>query len=672
LDINTGGASSSDWMIIGSYSNAGGTNKPIIDGTTNCITLDTSGLEYIRIENLRCTDTSSGIIALNQGGTTDIHLLNIDADNSTTNGIIARRIDGYTIENCHVRDVGLGGQVGAGILVYGADGVAQANQIKNTKALNCTVRNAFSDGFVYHASDVAPLTPIGENHYIFNCSSYDCENEQGFDVTAGDNIVMRDCYSEGNYQGAANFKTNNHLFVINFTSFDERRYGVGYSVPFYPYTFGNSTIRNSVFHDFGFKWGMPLDLSRNLRLTNNLFIATDIGVDEFIQSTNSDNRNLLAKNNIFTATVETTDARAVHLISLSTIDSYFFNNCWWDTSGDHYHWRVGSNLNWAQWSAEARVTDDIYENPDITNIAGKDYTLQSVSPCIDTGVNVTQTNGAGSSSTTLIVDDAQWFHDGFGLTDGDTIRVGGSTVTVTDVNYDTDTLTITPAISWSDGEGVHFPYNGAAPDMGAREYGDPSYTDTIRTDGIDYFTWMGANTTASTVDDLIDNFDLAAENISIWDGSISWTTGNWLWSPWTGTGGGTDWTVNTFDVIRTYLTTDEGDITITMTSNPDIDYSKYIPERTVTLTYTGYEKGLGYNFTGYTAIASTTLSDIVDMTNLVAGEAVMWWNDTDADAFKWEPWIVNFMTSDFDHSITPRCVISTKIGANRQIDIGSI
>jgi hypothetical protein len=111
--------------------------------------------------------------------------------------------------------------------------------------------------------------------------------------------------------------------------------------------------------------------------------------------------------------------------------------------------------------------------PVFTNAPARDFSLVPGSLGIDAGTALTTTVGSGIASTTLTVADAGFFHDGYGFgasLPGDTIKVGTQPlVTVTNVDYATNTLTVTPAISWSSGQGVSLPYNGSAPDMGAAE-----------------------------------------------------------------------------------------------------------------------------------------------------------------------------------------------------------
>lgn len=110
-------------------------------------------------------------------------------------------------------------------------------------------------------------------------------------------------------------------------------------------------------------------------------------------------------------------------------------------------------------------------DPKFTNISGNDITLQSDSPCIDAGDFLTKTTGSGTG-TVIPVEDARYFHDGYGIAgvSGDTIKIGSNTATVTDIDYGANTITINKSISWNNGDGVSYSYSGSAPDIGAYEY----------------------------------------------------------------------------------------------------------------------------------------------------------------------------------------------------------
>ena len=112
-----------------------------------------------------------------------------------------------------------------------------------------------------------------------------------------------------------------------------------------------------------------------------------------------------------------------------------------------------------------------------------DYHLQPSSPAKATGRNLTTANGSGSSSTTLIVADASYFQDSYGLSNDNTtvspdcisVTTVGNHVCITAVNYSTNTLTLASAISWTTGDSVwlysdssaNVQLPAAGPNMGA-------------------------------------------------------------------------------------------------------------------------------------------------------------------------------------------------------------
>ncbi len=98
-----------------------------------------------------------------------------------------------------------------------------------------------------------------------------------------------------------------------------------------------------------------------------------------------------------------------------------------------------------------------------------DLRLQAGSPGIDQGVSLTQTTAAGSG-TVVPVQDAGYFQDGFdGIIAPDQIRVGNNLVTISDIDYGNNRITVDRSISWAAGDGVNLPFSGNAPDIGAYE-----------------------------------------------------------------------------------------------------------------------------------------------------------------------------------------------------------
>ncbi|MCJ7812395.1 right-handed parallel beta-helix repeat-containing protein, partial [bacterium] len=107
------------------------------------------------------------------------------------------------------------------------------------------------------------------------------------------------------------------------------------------------------------------------------------------------------------------------------------------------------------------------------NIEDYDFRLAAYSQCIDQGGFLTETVSGGSGNR-ITVEDAYYFTDGFGIEgQGDVIKVGtNAPVIITEIDYDQNILVVDRSISWNRGDYVSFPYNGAAPDVGAFEFGE--------------------------------------------------------------------------------------------------------------------------------------------------------------------------------------------------------
>jgi hypothetical protein len=93
--------------------------------------------------------------------------------------------------------------------------------------------------------------------------------------------------------------------------------------------------------------------------------------------------------------------------------------------------------------------------------------LQNGSPCKDAGGFLTTVTASGSG-TSVRVADARYFTDGFGVKSGDRIKVGNNPpVSVTGINYSSNTITVDNSISYNAGDGVSYVYEGTRPNIGA-------------------------------------------------------------------------------------------------------------------------------------------------------------------------------------------------------------
>ncbi len=101
-----------------------------------------------------------------------------------------------------------------------------------------------------------------------------------------------------------------------------------------------------------------------------------------------------------------------------------------------------------------------------------DFRIGENSKAIDAGGPLAFAENSGNNSNRLDVDDATWFCDGFGIAEGDMIRIaGGPEVQVAQVDYDKNVLTLEEPRTWNKGAQVYMDYRGDAPDIGFWESG---------------------------------------------------------------------------------------------------------------------------------------------------------------------------------------------------------
>jgi hypothetical protein len=100
-----------------------------------------------------------------------------------------------------------------------------------------------------------------------------------------------------------------------------------------------------------------------------------------------------------------------------------------------------------------------------------DLRLAKGSGCIDAGGFVTRTSSEGKGKR-VVVEDARYLFDGYGIVDGDKIVVGKNPpVMIESIDYEANALKVSGEIAWEKGTPVSLPYVGAAPDIGAFEFG---------------------------------------------------------------------------------------------------------------------------------------------------------------------------------------------------------
>lgn len=150
----------------------------------------------------------------------------------------------------------------------------------------------------------------------------------------------------------------------------------------------------------------------------------------------------------------------------------------WGANTNTLSWMEGNDSEWI--AGTNSLSDPNFTSPDA---AIPDFSLQSDSPAIDMGRNITLANGSGVSITTLVCDDVVWAFSGsyapwycihddisadviyFQQSDNSWVER-----TVIGINYVTNTITLDSAASWDDNASIYYKkFNGSAPDIGAFE-----------------------------------------------------------------------------------------------------------------------------------------------------------------------------------------------------------
>jgi hypothetical protein len=113
-------------------------------------------------------------------------------------------------------------------------------------------------------------------------------------------------------------------------------------------------------------------------------------------------------------------------------------------------------------------------DPLYVDVANKQFYVRSGSPAINAGKPISTVTSPAGNGTTFNVADGLLFCDGWGIAEGDVIKVGAS-APARIVRVDGNNITTDRAVSWSTGTGVFWRNQDDRPDIGAYEAGDYSY-----------------------------------------------------------------------------------------------------------------------------------------------------------------------------------------------------
>lgn len=177
----------------------------------------------------------------------------------------------------------------------------------------------------------------------------------------------------------------------------------------------------------------------------------------------------------------------VQLFLMGRLDTtYFYNNNFF-SAGQYSNRLIYDNVHYPYQDSKTpgffntnhtAFSGNIQQDPLFVDANNNDFHLQPVSSMIDAGDFLTVVASPGGSGSQIMVEDAGYFYDGYGIfgEQGDLIKFeNGQSARIINIDYRSDnkTVTLDRQVSWNNGEKVSLNYYGVAPDIGAHE-GTPS------------------------------------------------------------------------------------------------------------------------------------------------------------------------------------------------------
>lgn len=206
-------------------------------------------------------------------------------------------------------------------------------------------------------------------------------------------------------------------------------------------------VHNTVYSNTADATNNLLTCGENLRWKNNIFAYE--GSDEGFQHLLTDN-----------ATIP---------FSTWTLD---YNHFYSSGGAKYYRWAGTRYESLSDFKAASSQEQNAAEgDPQFLDITKKLFLLKNESPIQNSGGPLAITTNSDTGKI-IPVNDARYFTDGFGVQDGDLIRVGSnSVVKVVDVDYVNNEITVDRSLSWQNGDPVNYQYFESGPAVGAYEFG---------------------------------------------------------------------------------------------------------------------------------------------------------------------------------------------------------
>ena len=181
----------------------------------------------------------------------------------------------------------------------------------------------------------------------------------------------------------------------------------------------------------------------DVKLRNNILVGYDSTVFQINQAgitLSAAMKQLELKNNIF--------SRLAYSSGKKLIQSY-------TTSGNNAHLTLAAAI--AAYPTTF-YSSNLDSDPLFTDTTNNDWHPTASSPAVNGGTFLTTASAAGTASTSLPVDDPNWFSDGLGVQPGDLITISGSTpsTAVRVIGKSGSTLILGSARTWSNGASIYY------------------------------------------------------------------------------------------------------------------------------------------------------------------------------------------------------------------------
>jgi hypothetical protein len=389
----------------------------------------------------------------------------------------------------HVKIIGISiiqdSLAGSGIKL---DGTMSAIEV-----INCDFDSI--DGSVISLSGDAMDTLVmrGNTGYMFNCPQVALECKGGgtlFNCGDGDyrNILIEYNSIErgGDFVDASSQRTiirNNHLRDFRNTYYPQ---GLGDNLHCDIFQFGASFTSDTTRYQFyesntiGENWEVNSHLFQirttdpnehsivmrgNVGYDNGSYIMQSGGIDSVIMYNNSYYNTNFGNLSVLRFNTETANA---------SVGNFLFNNIFAKTgtsaiptveSGNEC--QSDSNLCWSTGGGVSCINSTDF--PQYIDTANNNFHISDASPARNKGIPIALVTSDNGTGTEFTVNHGKRFCDGFGIAEGDIIKIGAGTATrITAVSG--NTITVASSVSWSTGDGIFWRNQDATPDIGAYEY----------------------------------------------------------------------------------------------------------------------------------------------------------------------------------------------------------